>query len=121
MKEEENIFKKLGKDNPFCVPDGYFEHFTSEVMNQLPKKQEHNRNQPKYVVWRRINPLWYIAAMVIGVVFIVKVSSIATTNVKTDVAETDVVSDQLIDVAVDGAMMDDYSLYVYLTNANNEE
>ena len=30
MKEEDNILKKVGKENVFRVPDGYFENLTSE-------------------------------------------------------------------------------------------
>lgn len=28
MKEEDNILKKVGKENVFRVPDGYFENLT---------------------------------------------------------------------------------------------
>ena len=41
MKEEDNILKKVGKENAFRVPDGYFENLTSEVMNRLPEKEKH--------------------------------------------------------------------------------
>ena len=34
MKEEDNILKKVGKENVFRVPDGYFENLTSEVMSR---------------------------------------------------------------------------------------
>ena len=34
MKEEDILLKKLGKENSFKVPDGYFENLTSEVMNK---------------------------------------------------------------------------------------
>ena len=35
MKEEDTLLKKLGKENSFKVPEGYFENLTSEVMNKL--------------------------------------------------------------------------------------
>ena len=39
----------------------------------------------------------------------------------TEVLDTEVVvSDEMIDVAVDRAMLDDYSLYVYLSDASVE-
>ena len=41
MKEEDNILKKVGKENVFRVPDGYFENLTSEVMSRLPEKEKH--------------------------------------------------------------------------------
>ena len=39
MKEEDILLKKLGKENSFKGPDGYFENLTSEVMNKLPEKE----------------------------------------------------------------------------------
>ncbi len=39
MKEEDILLKKLGKENSFKVPEGYFENFTSEVMKKLPEKE----------------------------------------------------------------------------------
>lgn len=39
MKEEDKILKKIGTENPFRVPNGYFENLTSEVMNRLPEKR----------------------------------------------------------------------------------
>jgi hypothetical protein len=35
-------------------------------------------------------------------------------------ADTEQVSDEMIDVALDRAMLDDYSLYVYLSDASVE-
>ena len=40
MKEEDILLKKLGKEDSFKVPDGYFENLTSEVMNKLPEKEK---------------------------------------------------------------------------------
>ena len=39
MKEEDKIHQILGTENPFRVPDGYFDHFASELMSQLPEKK----------------------------------------------------------------------------------
>ena len=36
------------------------------------------------------------------------------------VVDTEVISDEMIDVALDRAMLDDYSLYVYLSDASVE-
>ena len=39
MKEEDILRKKLStKENPFKVPENYFENFTSQMMDQLPEK-----------------------------------------------------------------------------------
>lgn len=125
MKEEDILLKKLGKENSFKVPDGYFENLTSEVMNKLPEKKVAFKEEP-VSTWTRLKPLLYMAAMFVGAALIIRVAStdhkpvaaddVAVTEVDTEV----VVSDEMIDVAVDRAMLDDYSLYVYLSDASVE-
>ena len=38
--DEEILLTKSGKKNPFTVPDGYFEHFTNQLMDSLPDPKE---------------------------------------------------------------------------------
>ena len=108
MKEEDNILKKVGKKNSFKVPEGYFENLTSEVMGI------------------RMKPLLYMAAMFIGAALIIRVASsnhqptTAGDHLTANEAATEVVSDEYIDVALDRSMLDDYSLYVYLSDATAE-
>ena len=40
MKEEDKLRKELGMENPFRVPEDYFEGFTSQLMSRLPEKLE---------------------------------------------------------------------------------
>ena len=56
MKEEDNILKQIGTDNPFRVPDGYFENLTSEVMNRLPEKEKLTAVQTKHTIQQKIRP-----------------------------------------------------------------
>ena len=116
MKEEDILLKKLGKENSFKVPDGYFENLTSEVMNKLPEKEK--------VVFKE-EPLLYLAAMFVGAALIIRVASTdhkpaAIDEVAVTEVDTEVVSDEMLDVALDRAMLDDYSLYVYLSDASVE-
>ena len=37
MGIKNNIIAKVGKQNPFRVPDHYFEDFTHELMDKLPE------------------------------------------------------------------------------------
>ena len=124
MKEEDILLKKLGKENSFKVPDGYFENLTSEVMNKLPEKEKVAFKEEPVSTWTRLKPLVYMAAMFVGAALIIRVASSDHKPVNNDVvapeAETEVVSDQMIDFAVEGAMLDDYSLYVYLSDASVE-
>ena len=126
MKEEDILLKKLGKENSFKVPEGYFENLTSEVMNKLPEKEKVVFKEEPVSTWTRLKPLLYMAAMFVGAALFIRVAStdhkpataddVAVTEVDTEV----VVSDEMIDVAVDRAMLDDYSLYVYLSDASVE-
>jgi len=121
MKEEDYIFKKVGKDNSFHVPDGYFENLTLEVMNKLPERRKIAIGRKEPTRWERMKPWVYMAAMFIGAALIIRVAS---TRGSTDSAQavadkndTEVVSDEYLSTVLDNSMMDDYSLYVYLTDA----
>lgn len=124
MKEEDNLLKKIGKENVFKVPEGYFENFTSEVMNRLPEKEKISQQEETVGTWTKIKPLLYMAAMFVGAALIIRVASSdhkpMTEPPVTSETDTEVVSDQMIDFALEGAMMDDYSLYVYLNDASVE-
>lgn len=126
MKEEDTLLKKLGKENSFKVPEGYFENLTSEVMNNLPEKEKVAFKEEQVSTWTRLKPLLYMAAMFVGAALIIRVASsdhrpAATNDVAVVMeADTEAVSDEMLDVALDRAMMDDYSLYVYLSDASVE-
>jgi hypothetical protein len=125
MKEEDILLKKLGKENSFKVPDGYFENLTSEVMNKLPEKEKVVFKEESVSTWTRLKPLLYMAAMFVGAALIIRVASsdrksVADIDVAVTEIETEVISDEMIDMALDRAMLDDYSLYVYLSDASVE-
>ena len=63
MKEEDILLKKLGKENSFKVPDGYFENLTSEVMNKLPEKEKVAFKEEPVSTWTRLKPLLYICLL----------------------------------------------------------
>lgn len=123
MKEEENILKKLSSTNSFKVPEGYFENFTTDLMSKLPEKENVDVTvQPS--MWTKIRPYLYMAAMFIGAALIIQVASfhLSDTEKKADdsVAEKEQVQDQMLDAAVDRAMLDDYALYVYLNESSHD-
>ncbi len=39
IKEEGNISRKFGKENPFTVPEGYFDSLTDRIMDVLPREE----------------------------------------------------------------------------------
>ncbi len=125
MKEEDEILKKIGKESSFKVPDNYFENLTSEVMSKLPEKETIVAHR-EVGRWSKLKPLFYMAAMFVGAALIIKVASVelgsnvsSTLNI-TENMDGDMITDQYISEAVNGSMMDDYSLYVYLTDASAE-
>lgn len=124
MKEEDILMKKIGKEPSFKVPEGYFENLTSEVMNKLPEKEKVALEEVPVTTWKRLKPLLYMAAMFVGAALIIRVASSDNKPVKDEVvltsADTEVVSDQMINTAVEATMLDDYSLYVYLSDADTE-
>ena len=124
MKEEDRMRKTLGTENPFRVPEGYFEQLTSEVMDRLPEKEHIVTRET--TLWERVRPLLYMTAMFIGAALIIRVASshytppadsVATASAETEDAEAEI---EYIDMAMENIMVDDYSLYVYLADAEGE-
>lgn len=125
MKEEDKLLKKVGTGNPFTVPEGYFENLTSEVMNKLPEQKEKPDFQIKEPTrWERVKPWAYMAAMFAGAALIINVASrnpnpFADTDPVTAETHVEYISDEQLDYSLTNAMFDDYSLYVYLSDAEN--
>ena len=123
MNAEDELRKKIGKENPFKVPEGYFADFTSKMMDKLPEKMQVPENA-RVSTWTKLKPLLYMAAMFVGAALIIRVASSRYESSSKNMASTDedsvVISDEMIDYAVEGTRMDDYSLYVYLCNVGDE-
>lgn len=122
MKEEDKIQKKIGTENPFRVPEGYFENLTSEVMNRLPEKEKLTAVQTEPTMWQKVKPWLYMTAMFIGAALIIRVASSDRTPAATDRMAADETETEMeyINMAVDNSMLDDYSLYVYLADSDAE-
>ena len=39
MKEEDYILRKVGKDNHFQTPEGYFDNLTARIMENIPAEE----------------------------------------------------------------------------------
>lgn len=65
MTREENILKeRFGKQNPFKVPDGYFDHLTERIMENLPEQEIRVIDiRSRQTLWQKL-PLRKIAAAV---------------------------------------------------------
>ena len=120
MGKEDNLLRKVGTGNPFRVPDHYFEDFTQELMNKLPEK-EPMTSMPEITLWQRVKPWIYMTAMFCGIMLSVK---IFVGNPSKDefpaISQTEVenLPDEDLEIMIDRIMMDDYTIYQYLTDAN---
>lgn len=120
MGKEDNILRKAGTSNPFCVPDHYFEDFTQELMSKLPEKESMPlMSEP--TLWQRVKPWIYMTAMFCGIMLCVRVF-VGEPQKDEFPAISQIEAENLTDedweIMIDYIMMDDYSLYQYLTNAD---
>ncbi len=133
MKEEVNIRKKVGTENPFRVPDGYFESLTEQVMNSLPRKEmpvaapQAPVAKPSARVLKFRPWIYAAAAMLAGAVMLLRFPSSnpipaapSTPIVDVLAIEEAEIEMEYINMAVDNSMLEDYELYVYLADSDME-
>lgn len=90
-------------------------------MNKLPEK-ERIAVPEEITTWQRIKPWIYMAAMFCGLMFTVRVV-VGPPKQDTPIftaAETEQFSDEYMETILDHSMMDDYTLYQYLTEADSD-
>lgn len=123
MKEENELLKLVGKENPFKVPEDYFDDFTTQLMDKLPENSETIENRP-VTKWVKMKPYVYMAAMFIGAVLMVKaihlVEGDRSAKSQKSVVSTELTQDKYIDETVDASRLDGYQLYTFLSEANEE-
>lgn len=120
MKEEDELLRKLGTKNPFTVPEGYFEHFTGKLMEKLPEKEP--AAEPAITAWQRVKPWVYMAAMFCGLMISVR-AIVGHPEQDTPIftaSETAQFPEEYVEAIMEHPMMDDYTLYQYLTEAEPE-
>ncbi len=127
---EELLKQKFGQENPFKVPEGYFDNFASKFMEQLPEEE------PKAVevempvakrTWIRPMRRFAIAASFAAVLFGAATYYASTGVNKDQDSQTEmasaalkntetksVQSDYMMDEMVDFAMIDNAEIYSYL-------
>lgn len=135
MKEKCNL-PITDPQSGFRLPDGYFDALTQRVMDRLPSDEaslsaasQSGSSSPKeatpaalqpeeITLWQRVRPWIYLAALFAGAAFIIRVASPSPQEKADRLAREESESEEMeyINNALDGAMMDDYSLYVYLAD-----
>ncbi|MBP5777246.1 MAG: hypothetical protein J6W56_06810 [Prevotella sp.] len=113
MNEEKYIEERVGKRNPFRVPDGYFDQFPEQFMSSLPEHKPRAKS-----IWLR--PVFYAAASICalficaGVWLALPEKSQETPAMMATVQQD--TEDTAFDEAVDYLMMDNHDIYAYLAD-----
>lgn len=108
MTEEKFLEERMTKQNPFRVPEGYFESFADHVMEQLPPQQQKAKHMP-------LRPWMYAAACLLVAVFCVAVYfSRIDTAVTTSEMSQMAVTDTYMEEAADYVMIDNTDIYACL-------
>lgn len=119
MNEEIYIQEKVGKRNPFRVPDGYFDGLAAQIMQSLPEQQPKRRAKSVFM-----RPVFYAAAsvcalLVAGAAWMWHPSSEASSagpvqaSVVSQPQQQDT-GEGYFDEAADYMMLDNHEIYAYL-------
>ena len=124
MEEEKYLIERVGKQNPFKVPEGYFDTLANQVMAMVDAEKgaqvvEIRKAKKAKTVWLR--PLLYAAAC--GCVLFVSVASYLSHEDQSMAAPTteSAVAVQTMDYysfdeAADYAMIDNQEIYACLSS-----
>ena len=121
MGKEDNILMKVGTQNPFRVPENYFEDFTQELMNKLPEK-EPMQHLSEPTLWQRVKPWVYMTAMFVGIMLSVRifVGEPQKEKFPISLAEAAMLSTEEWETLIRRTSVDDYALYeLLLTEEDN--
>ena len=120
MNPEEKILQKIGKKNPFTVPENYFENFTQELMDKLPAKEAVLQTEAP-TLWQRVKPWLYMAAMFCGIMLSVRifVGKPQQEVFPISQAEAEMLPEEEWENFMRRSFNDDYETYQFLTEADN--
>ena len=125
MMEEKYLIEKVGKENPFKVPEGYFDTLSSQIMAKVeaegvaPRDIKAGKEKRAKVVWLR--PVLYAAASVCALfISVVAYQSHSdkgvTAPTQTVVANNQMLMDDYFEEAADYVMLDNQDIYAYLSS-----
>ena len=120
MSAEDRILQKMGKKNPFTVPENYFEDFTQELMDKLPAKEAVLQAEAP-TLWQRVKPWLYMAAMFCGIMLSVRifVGKPQQEEFPISQAEAEMLPEEEWENFMRRSFNDDYETYQFLTEADN--
>ena len=103
MNEEKFLNERFGNENPFRVPEHYFDEFPQRVMKRIA----HQNRRRKMIRWG-------IAAMMTGIVFS---TAFVLNNFRQQDATLEADNTQYIEDALDYSMINNMEIATYLTEA----
>lgn len=112
MEEEKFIEERVGKRNPFLVPDDYFVDFADQMMASLPERRHKAKS-----VWLR--PVFYAAASICALLVCAGVWHALPGDSMQPVAQITAqqeLGDEPFDEAADYMMLDNHDIYAYLAD-----
>lgn len=108
--EEKYIRERFGKNNPFTVPEGYFEQLASDVMSQIPER----RAKSSMVALR---PWLYAAACLVAVTVMTLTFHFRQDHASEVTAQAvESVDNSYIEEAADYVMLDNAEIYACLAD-----
>ena len=124
MDKEDDIFKhQMGRENPFRVPEGYFEDLVSSISTRFLYE---NQSDISLHPHRRIKLIGIAAACICAAIFGISVYFGRNEKQSTNVSvQKEVLSIKAsvyndIDRAVDYTMFDNEDIYAYVSDSDNE-
>ena len=122
MGKEENILRKVGTQNPFRVPEHYFEDFTQELMSKLPEK-EPMQCLPEPTLWQRVKPWLYMTAMFCGIMLSVRifVGEPQKNEFSISQVEAEMLPEEDWENFIRRAFDSNYETYLFLTATNDND
>lgn len=106
--EEKVLLERCGRENPFRVPEGYFDTLPEKVMNRLPRRRR------RMSVWLK----WSVAAILIGCVGLATFKVFDSPVDPSSLAVQDTDNEEYIEDALNYSMINNLEIATYLTEAD---
>ena len=121
MNEEKYLIERVGKENPFRVPEGYFDTLKAEVMARVDASPlpaiPAEKKKAKVV---RLRPIYYAVAASVCALFISVAAYVSFDRSSVDPTVQQAVAQQdpydSFDAAADYIMVDNEAIYACLSS-----
>lgn len=106
--EEKVLLERFGRENPFRVPEGYFDTLPEKVMLRLPRKRR------KSNLWLK----WSVAAILVGCVGLATFRMYDSPAGPSALVGQDATDEEYIEDALNYSMINNLEIATYLTEAD---